>query len=151
MMPPQTIRADARVGHATELATQQFAHRAKCDRKSYPTEPIERTSAPLRFRFILQAISAPRSQNVTAPNGWSVMTIGAGLLLTAAGAVLAFAVNVTNSHGVNLNTVGYILMIIGVLGVLLDLLLFMPRRRRTTYVEGSYMPARRVTHVDEGI
>jgi hypothetical protein len=79
------------------------------------------------------------------------MTIGAGLVLTAAGAVLAFAVNVTNSHGIDLNTVGYILMIVGVLGVLLDLLLFMPRRRRTTYVDGGYAPARRVTHIDEGI
>ncbi len=76
------------------------------------------------------------------------MGIGVGLVLTAVGAVLAFAVNVTHSHGFNVNTIGYILMVVGIIGVLLDLLLFMPRRR-TTVVSANTVPTRRVTRVDE--
>jgi hypothetical protein len=59
------------------------------------------------------------------------MTLGVGLFLVAVGAILTFAVNATVS-GVDLNTVGIILMIVGAVGVLLDLVLFMPRRRRAT-------------------
>jgi protein-S-isoprenylcysteine O-methyltransferase Ste14 len=57
------------------------------------------------------------------------MGIGVGLVFVAVGAILAFAVDVSHSHGFNINTVGWILMGVGVVGVLLDLLLFMPRRR----------------------
>jgi len=60
------------------------------------------------------------------------MGIGLGLIFVAVGAVLAFAVDVSNSHGFNINTIGWILMVVGVVGVLLDLLLFMPRRRAST-------------------
>jgi hypothetical protein len=56
------------------------------------------------------------------------MGIGVGLLLTAVGAVLTFAVDATVS-GLNIHTVGVILMIVGVVGILLDLVLFAPRRR----------------------
>ena len=56
------------------------------------------------------------------------MGIGAGLFLIAAGAILAFAVHVT-TNGFNVNTVGIILMVVGVLGVLVDLIIFAPRRR----------------------
>jgi hypothetical protein len=56
------------------------------------------------------------------------MGIGVGLFLVAAGAVLAFAVNVT-ATGFNVNTIGIILMIVGALGVLVDLVIFAPRRR----------------------
>jgi hypothetical protein len=59
------------------------------------------------------------------------MTLGVGLFLLAVGAILTFAVNAT-VNGVDLNTVGIILMIVGAVGVLLDLVLFMPRRHRTT-------------------
>ena len=62
------------------------------------------------------------------------MGVGAGILIVAVGAVLRFAVKVTNTHGFNVHTVGIILMVAGVAGVLLDLVLFMPRRRRTTTV-----------------
>ena len=57
------------------------------------------------------------------------MGIGVGLILVAAGAIMAFAVDVSHSHGFNINTVGWILMIVGIVGVLIDLLIFMPRRR----------------------
>jgi Domain of unknown function (DUF6458) len=59
------------------------------------------------------------------------MGIGAGLFLIAVGAILRFAVTVT-AKGVNLDTIGVILMIAGVAGVLLDVVIFMPRRRTVT-------------------
>jgi hypothetical protein len=48
------------------------------------------------------------------------MGIGVSLILIAVGAVLAFAVNVTTS-GFNVNTVGWILLVVGAVGVLLSL------------------------------
>ena len=48
------------------------------------------------------------------------MGIGVSILLIAVGAILAFAVNVTTS-GIDIDTVGVILMIVGVLGLLLSL------------------------------
>jgi hypothetical protein len=69
------------------------------------------------------------------------MGIGAGLFLVAIGAVLTFAVNVT-TNGFNLNTIGVILMIVGALGVVLDLIVFAPRRR-TTVASVNAVPARR--------
>jgi hypothetical protein len=61
------------------------------------------------------------------------MGIGAGIFLAAVGAILTFAVNVT-ATGFNIHTIGIILMIVGVAGIILDLVLFMPRRRQTTVV-----------------
>lgn len=57
------------------------------------------------------------------------MGIGVSVFLIAVGAVLAFAVH-TYVSGVDLQTIGWIVLGVGVLGLLLDLLLFMPRRRR---------------------
>ncbi len=70
------------------------------------------------------------------------MTIGASLLLIAIGAVLKFAVT-DKVKDIDLGTIGVILMIVGVLGLLLGLMLMMTRRRtdvitrpgRTTYVQ----------------
>lgn len=59
------------------------------------------------------------------------MGIGVGLFLLALGAVLAFAVHVSTS-GFNLNTIGIILIIVGALGLIIDLAIFMPRRRAVT-------------------
>ena len=59
------------------------------------------------------------------------MGIGVGLILIAVGAIMAFAVDVS-TNGFNINTVGWILMIVGVVGILVDLLIFMPRRRVTS-------------------
>ena len=56
------------------------------------------------------------------------MGIGIGIFLLAVGAVLAFAVDASVS-GIDIQTVGVILMIVGALGILLDLILFAPRRR----------------------
>ena len=48
------------------------------------------------------------------------MGIGVGLILIAAGAILAWAVDVSTS-GFNIHTIGYILLVVGIVGVLLSL------------------------------
>lgn len=65
------------------------------------------------------------------------MTIGAALLLIAAGAILRFAITTVSTHGINLHTIGDILMIVGVLGLLLWFFVWAPwvrnrRRDRST-------------------
>jgi ABC-type transport system involved in cytochrome c biogenesis permease subunit len=73
------------------------------------------------------------------------MGLGVGIFLIAVGAILTFAVN-AHTNGVNLDTVGWILMAVGAAGVLLSLLFWSswagpgywshgPVRRRTTYVD----------------
>jgi len=49
------------------------------------------------------------------------MGFGVGIFLIAVGAILAFAVNVGTAGGVNLHTVGIILLVVGALGVLLSM------------------------------
>lgn len=49
------------------------------------------------------------------------MGIGVSVFLLAVGAILTFAIDVT-TDGVNLDTVGIILMIVGALGLLLSIL-----------------------------
>ena len=49
------------------------------------------------------------------------MGIGVSIFLIAVGAILAFAVEV-NAEGVNLETIGFILMIVGGIGLLASLL-----------------------------
>lgn len=48
------------------------------------------------------------------------MGIGVSVFLLAVGAILAFAIEVT-TEGVNLNTIGIILMIVGAIGLLVSL------------------------------
>jgi hypothetical protein len=69
------------------------------------------------------------------------MGIGVGIVLIAVGAILAFAVNVdTSASGVNLHTIGLILLIVGVLGTALSMFFwsswggFGGRNRTTTTV-----------------
>jgi hypothetical protein len=56
------------------------------------------------------------------------MRIGASLFLIAVGAILKFAVT-RRVNGVDLTTVGVILMVIGVVGLLITLVLMSTRRR----------------------
>jgi len=56
------------------------------------------------------------------------MRIGASLLLIAVGAILKFAVT-AKANGVNLSTVGIVLMIVGVVGLLITLAMVGTRRR----------------------
>lgn len=71
------------------------------------------------------------------------MRLGTSIFLIAVGAVLAFAVTLTVS-GIDLKTVGWILMVVGALGIVLEFALFRPRSRRTTRVT-STQPAANVT------
>jgi predicted membrane channel-forming protein YqfA (hemolysin III family) len=67
------------------------------------------------------------------------MSIGASLFLLVVGAILTFAVNVQTS-GFNINTVGIILMVAGVIGLLMSLLFwssFAPFRRRRVVPPGD--------------
>lgn len=64
------------------------------------------------------------------------MTLGVSMFLMAVGAILTFAVSAETS-GIDLDTVGVILMIVGGIGLLLSLLFwssFAPMRRRQQVV-----------------
>lgn len=58
------------------------------------------------------------------------MRLGTSIFLLALGGILTFAVTFTVS-GIDLQTVGVILMIVGALGIVLEFALFRPRLRRT--------------------
>jgi len=72
------------------------------------------------------------------------MGLGVSLFLVAAGAILTWAVNATVS-GVDINAVGVILMVVGLVGLVLSLIFWSSwggpgtvyggRRRTTTYVD----------------
>jgi hypothetical protein len=73
------------------------------------------------------------------------MGIGVSIFLMAVGAILAFAVNVP-SDGINLDTVGVILIIVGLLGLLASLMFWedwSPRRRVVGYDDGPDVVIRR--------
>ena len=61
------------------------------------------------------------------------MGIGTSLFLIATGAILYFAVDAEVS-GIDIATVGIILMIIGVLGLVISLFMFNSARRERTVV-----------------
>ena len=63
------------------------------------------------------------------------MRIGAGLLLIAVGAILRFGIATVSTHGVAIHTIGDILMLVGVLGVVLWMVVWAPwsRGRRRVY------------------
>ncbi|HEX4324653.1 MAG TPA: hypothetical protein VHZ77_08490 [Gaiellaceae bacterium] len=87
------------------------------------------------------------------------------LVIAAVGFILALAVHPTHPGSVNVNTVGWILVVFGLIGFLSDLLLWSSwgpgYLRRTTYVDqgpdygGAYpsrrgYPRRRVIEEEEG-
>jgi hypothetical protein len=49
------------------------------------------------------------------------MGVGVSLILIAVGAILAWAVDVSTS-GFNLNSVGYILLVVGIVGLILSMI-----------------------------
>jgi membrane protein implicated in regulation of membrane protease activity len=101
------------------------------------------------------------------------MSLGAGIFLIAAGAVLRFAIATTSTHGLNIHVVGVILMLAGAIGLLLSLLAggwlnrrrnpaatYNPApaygrrartlvRRRTVYQDDVAVPAGQVAYQDE--
>ena len=56
------------------------------------------------------------------------MGIGASIFLIAVGLILALAVNAQVS-GIDINTIGWILVVVGVIGLAMTALIFGPRRR----------------------
>ena len=81
------------------------------------------------------------------------MGIGLGVFLIVAGAILAFGVSASVA-GLNLVAIGYILMAGGLLVILLNLVLFMPRSRRarsraiTTDAQGRQAVTERDDRID---
>ena len=71
------------------------------------------------------------------------MRIGAGLLLIAVGAILRFGISTVSTHGIAIHTIGDILMIVGVLGVVLWLVVSAPRGRRRQPAYRDDVPAYR--------
>ncbi len=67
------------------------------------------------------------------------MRIGAALALIAVGAILRFAIAISVTHGLYLQTIGDILMGVGLLGLILWLIVWAPRSqgRRTRYRQTS--------------
>jgi hypothetical protein len=68
------------------------------------------------------------------------MGLGVGIFLTAIGAILAFAVN-TSVSGIEIKTIGWILMAVGIAGIVLSMIFWSSwggpggTRRRTTVVD----------------
>ena len=62
------------------------------------------------------------------------MTVGAGIFLIAVGAILRYAVN-DSIKDVNLETIGLILMIAGLAGIVLGFIQMAMARRRTVAYE----------------
>ena len=84
------------------------------------------------------------------------MGIAVSILLIAVGAVLTWGVT-AEAEGLNVNNIGVILMIVGLLGLVISMIFWSSWggvRRRATYVEGGTVaptaaPRRRATVVEE--
>ena len=69
------------------------------------------------------------------------MTIGSGIFLIALGAILRYAVTDSIS-GVDLTTIGLILMIAGVVGLVIGLFMMTTARRESRYRDPDYRDPR---------
>ena len=85
------------------------------------------------------------------------MGISVSILLIAVGAILTWGVT-AEAEGLNVNNIGVILMIVGLLGLVISMIFWSSWggvRRRATYVEGGTVaaptaaPRRRATVVEE--
>jgi hypothetical protein len=86
-----------------------------------------------------------------------VMGIGVSVFVLAAGAILAFAVHLP-SNGISLDTVGVILIVLGLGGLLASLVFWdpwTPRRRVFSYNDGTELVIHRrrprVVDLDDGV
>ena len=71
------------------------------------------------------------------------MGLGVSLILIAVGAVLAFAVHVENSNAFDINTIGIILLIVGIVGALLSMIFW------SSWAGPGYFSRERRTVIDE--
>ncbi len=114
-----------------------------------PAVPI-RASRPLPPRLATPS-GDERTARQNPPKGGLDMGIGVSLILIAVGAVLAFAVHVTTS-GFDVNTVGYILLAVGVAGALISMMFWSSWGGvggRRTVVEDRPVGRRRTVVEDE--
>ena len=79
------------------------------------------------------------------------MGLAVSLIIAAVGLVLAIAVHPTNPGSVDVNTVGWILFIVGLIGFVVDLVLWSSwgpgyARRRSTVVDDGVAYTRRPTY-----
>jgi hypothetical protein len=71
------------------------------------------------------------------------MGLGVSLILIAVGLVLALAVNADVS-GVDINTIGWIIAIVGLVGLVLSMIFW------SSWAGGGYWSRRRNTYVEDG-
>ena len=71
------------------------------------------------------------------------MGLGVGIFLSAVGAVLAFAVS-DNVSGVNIHAIGWILLIVGIVGIVLSMIFW------SSWAGPGYYSRRSTTTVDDG-
>ena len=71
------------------------------------------------------------------------MGLGVSLILIAVGAVLAFAVHVHNSSSFDVNTIGIILLVVGIVGALLSMIFW------SSWAGPGYFTRERRTVIDE--
>jgi hypothetical protein len=72
------------------------------------------------------------------------MGLGVGIFLIAVGAILTFAINADTNGAVNIDTVGWILMGVGLAAVLLSMIFW------SSWAGPGYWSRRRTTYVDDG-
>src|SRR5437762_11724064 len=136
--PPQTIPM------ATSWATDPLRTRAETTRRLGPT-PKEAPRVYAARNACNEAGFRSSSMRVQPSNrkGGS-MGLGVSILLVAAGAILAWAVNADVS-GVNIHTVGWILLVVGIVGAVLSMIFW-----STWAGPGYWSGRRRGGYVDEG-
>lgn len=75
------------------------------------------------------------------------MRIGGAIFLLAVGAILTWAINVNDSNGFNINTIGIILMVAGGLWFIAEMVV-MASRRRTDVIHQSPAGTSRTTYAE---
>ena len=70
------------------------------------------------------------------------MGIGVGVIMIAVGAILTFAIETDSTEGLNINTIGIILMVAGAIGLVVTALVF--GRRDRVVDDGTTVVERRI-------
>jgi hypothetical protein len=83
------------------------------------------------------------------------MGIGASLFLIAVGAILAWGVHISNSGGFDINTIGTILMVVGLIGLVLSFVFWggfgSYGIRRSRYVDEDVPVGRRRRVIEDDV
>jgi hypothetical protein len=64
------------------------------------------------------------------------MGIGTSIFIIAVGAILTFAIETDSTEGFNINTIGIILMVAGLIGLVFTAFIWGPRRREVVADRG---------------